>query len=83
MVEVVPFFELCLHRQQKSGCEIDELSPEAPDSYKLDDARSILSSNYSQVTFVNHNPVKLLLYYKPASILYKVLRQDSLCANQY
>lgn len=83
MVEVVSFFELCPHRRRKSGCKIDKLSPKAPDSCKLDNARSILGSNHGQVTFVNNNPIELLLYYQPAGVLYKVLRRDGLRADQY
>jgi hypothetical protein len=63
VVEVVSFFELRPYGRRKSSYEIDKLSPKAPDSYKLDNARSILGSNHGQVAFVNNDPIELLLYY--------------------
>ena len=73
VVEIVSLLELCLHRRQKSGCEVDKLSPQALDCYKLDDTRSIVYSNHSQVTLVNHNPIELLLCYQSSSIFEEVL----------
>jgi hypothetical protein len=45
----------------------------APDSYKLDDARSILGYDYSQVALIDYDPVELLLCYQPISVIYEVL----------